>query len=43
MDNDPLAGTLRAFGERVRACRGANKAAVAVARKLAVLCRHLLT
>ena len=36
-------GPLRAFGERVRARRGANKAAVAVARKLAVLCWHLLT
>jgi transposase len=36
-------GPLRAFAERVRANRGANKAAVAVARKLAVLCWHLLT
>jgi hypothetical protein len=36
-------GPLRAFGERVRARRGANKAAVAVARKLTVLCWHLLT
>jgi transposase len=36
-------GPLKAFGERVRAKRGANKAAVAVARKLAVLCWHLLT
>ncbi len=36
-------GPLRAFAERVRAKRGANKAAVAVARKLAVLCWHLLT
>jgi transposase len=36
-------GPLRAFGERVRARRGANKAAVAVARKLAVLCWHLLS
>lgn len=36
-------GPLRAFGERVRARRGANIATVAVARKLAVLCWHLLT
>ena len=36
-------GPLRAFAERVRAKRGANKAAVAVARKLAVLCWHLLS
>ena len=36
-------GPLRAFAERVRARRGANKAAVAVARKLTVLCWHLLT
>lgn len=36
-------GPLRAFAERVRAKRGANKAAVAVARKLAVLSWHLLT
>ena len=36
-------GPLRAFGERVRARRGAQIAAVAVARKLAVLCWHLLT
>lgn len=35
-------GPLRAFGERVRARRGAQIAAVAVARKLAVLCWHLL-
>ncbi len=33
----------RAFGERVRARRGAQVAAVAVARKLVVLCWHLLT
>jgi transposase len=36
-------GPLRAFSERVRARRGANVATVAVARKLAVLCWHLLT
>lgn len=36
-------GPLRAFHERVRAKRGPNKAAVAVARKLTVLCWHLLT
>ncbi len=36
-------GPLRAFGERVRARRGAQVAAVAVARKLVVLCWHLLT
>jgi transposase len=36
-------GPLRAFGERVRARRGANIATVAVARKLAVLCWHLLS
>jgi transposase len=36
-------GPLRAFGERVRARRGAPIAAVAVARKLLVLCWHLLT
>ena len=36
-------GPLRAFGERVRARRGAQIAAVAVARKLTVLCWHLLT
>jgi transposase len=36
-------GPLRAFAERVRARRGPNKAAVAVARKLAVICWHLLT
>ncbi len=35
-------GPLRAFGERIRARRGANIATVAVARKLAVLCWHLL-
>lgn len=35
-------GPLRAFGERVRTRRGANIATVAVARKLAVLCWHLL-
>jgi hypothetical protein len=38
-----LPGPLRAFGERVRARRGAQIAAVAVARKLVVLCWHLLT
>ena len=36
-------GPLRAFGERVRARRGAQIAAVAVARKLVVLCWNLLT
>ena len=36
-------GPLRAFAERIRARRGANVATVAVARKLAVLCWHLLT
>ncbi len=36
-------GPLRAFGERVRARRGKQVAAVAVARKLAVLAWHLLT
>lgn len=35
-------GPLRAFGERVRARRGAQVAAVAVARKIAVLCWQLL-
>ncbi|PKP67298.1 MAG: IS110 family transposase [Alphaproteobacteria bacterium HGW-Alphaproteobacteria-5] len=37
------AGPLRAFYERVRARRGAHIAAVAVARKLAILIWHLLT
>jgi transposase len=37
------AGPLRAFGERIRARKGAQVAAVAVARKLAVLAWHLLT
>jgi len=36
-------GPMRAFGERVAARRGRNVAAVAVARKLAVLCWHLLS
>lgn len=36
-------GPLRAFGERIRARRGAQVAAVAVARKLAVLCWQMLT
>lgn len=36
-------GPLRAFGERIRARRGANIATVAVARKLAVLIWHVLT
>ena len=36
-------GPLRAFGERVRARRGAQVAAVAVARKLVVLCWQLLS
>ncbi len=35
-------GPLRAFSQRVAARRGANVAAVAVARKLVVLCWHLL-
>jgi transposase len=35
-------GPLRAFGERIRARRGANIATVDVARKLAVLSWHLL-
>lgn len=37
------AGPLRAFGERVRARRGSQVAAVAVARKLAVIVWHMLT
>ncbi|WP_249012220.1 IS110 family transposase [Conexibacter sp. DBS9H8] len=36
-------GPLRAFAERTAARRGRNVATVAVARKLAVLCWHLLT
>jgi len=36
-------GPLRAFFLRIRAKRGHQVAAVAVARKLAVLCWHLLT
>lgn len=36
-------GPLRAFGERIRARRGGQAAAVAVARKLAVLSWHLLS
>jgi transposase len=36
-------GPLRAFGQRVRARRGAQIAAVAVARKLVVLCWQLLS
>ena len=36
-------GPLRAFGERIRARKGANVAAVAVARKLACLTWELLT
>jgi hypothetical protein len=36
-------GPLRAFGERIRARRGAQVAAVAVARKIAVIAWHLLT
>src|SRR5436305_10130227 len=39
----PRAGPLRAFFLRIRARRGHQIAAVAVARKLAVLCWHLLT
>jgi transposase len=37
------AGPLRAFFIRIRARGGHQVAAVAVARKLVVLCRHLLT
>jgi hypothetical protein len=36
-------GPLRAFRQRVRARRGAQVAAVAVARKLVVTCWHLLS
>lgn len=36
-------GPLRAFGERIRTRRGAQLAAVAVARKIAVIAWHLLT
>jgi transposase len=36
-------GPLRAFFVRIRAKRGHQIAAVAVARKLAVLCWHVLT
>src|SRR3546814_21078155 len=36
-------GPLRAFYERVRARRGTHVAAVAVARKIAVIVWHLLT
>jgi transposase len=36
-------GPLRAFGERIQARRGPQVAVTAVARKLAVLCWHLLT
>ena len=36
-------GPLRAFGERIAARRGKQVAAVAVARKLCLLCWHLLT
>jgi transposase len=36
-------GPLRAFGERIRARRGGQVAAVAVARKIAALAWHLLT
>jgi transposase len=36
-------GPLRAFGQRIAARRGKQVAAVAVARKLCVLCWHLLT
>lgn len=37
------AGPLRGFHERVRARRGANVATIAVARKIAVICWHMLT
>ena len=36
-------GPLRAFHQRIRARRGANVATVAVARKLAVTCWHMLS
>ncbi len=36
-------GPMRAFAERIRARRGSQVAATALARKLAVLCWHLLT
>jgi transposase len=36
-------GPLRAFAERIRARRGSQVAVTALARKLAVLCWHLLT
>ncbi len=36
-------GPLRAFADRVASRRGANVAAVAVARKLAVIAWHMLT
>jgi transposase len=37
------AGPMRAFAQRIRARRGSNVATIAVARKLCVLCWHLLT
>jgi transposase len=40
---DDLRGHLRAFFLRIRARRGQQAAAVAVARKLTVLCWHLLS
>lgn len=36
-------GPMRAFAERIRARRGSQVAVTALARKLAVLCWHLLT
>jgi transposase len=36
-------GPLRAFGERIRARRGAQVAAVAIARKIAAIAWHMLT
>jgi hypothetical protein len=36
-------GPMRAFHQRIRARRGSNVATVAVARKLAVICWHMLT
>lgn len=36
-------GPMRAFHQRIRARRGVNVATVAVARKLAVVCWHMLT
>ena len=43
MDRDAHHGPLRAFGERIRARRGAQIAAVAVARKIATIAWHMLS